>query len=314
MVASLAGQVAVVAGATRGAGRGIARMLGEVGATVYCTGRSTAGAAPSDRPHAGRPETIDETARLVDDAGGRGIAVRVDHTVEAEVEALFARVLEEQGRLDLLVNVLGGPEVKDRMSPFWKIDVGDGRRLVDAWVWPHVITCRHAAAHMMKARRGLIVEVIEQDTIGYHGHFYWDLAMTSLKRLAYAMAEELGSHGVSALAVAPGFMRTEAILAHFGATPETWQDVARTNREARGFGFAGSETPCFIGRAIAALAADPAVQRKSGGVYGSWTLSEEYGFTDVDGGRPHWGRYFEQNFGGMFGKPNAPVTWKVAEV
>jgi NAD(P)-dependent dehydrogenase (short-subunit alcohol dehydrogenase family) len=311
-MAALAGRVAVVAGATRGAGRGIARMLGEAGATVYCTGRSMPGAHSPDRPHKRRPETVDQTARLVDEAGGRGIALRVDHRDEAEVEALFARVIEEQGRLDLLVNVLGGPEVRDRMAPFWKLDVGDGRRLVDAWVWPHVTTCRHAATHMVKARRGLIVEVIEQDTLGYHGHFYWDLAMTSLKRLAYAMAEELGAHGVSALAVAPGFMRTEAILDHFGATPETWREVARTNREAMGFGFAGSESPCFVGRGVAALAADPAVRSKSGGVYGSWTLSEEYGFADVDGARPHWGRYFEQNFAGMFGKPNASLTWKVS--
>src|SRR5829696_4414099 len=134
MAAALAGRVAVVAGATRGAGRGIAQMLGEAGATVYCTGRSMPGAHSPDPPHKARPETVDETARLVDEAGGRGIAVRVDHAVEAEVEALFARVLEEEGRLDLLVNVLGGPEVRERMAPFWKLGVDDGRRLVDAWV------------------------------------------------------------------------------------------------------------------------------------------------------------------------------------
>ena len=300
----LAGKIAVVAGATRGAGRGIARMLGEAGATVYCTGRSSRGVAATHQHHyAGRPETIEETAEMVTAAGGEGIPVRVDHTVEADVAALFDRVRAERGRLDVLVNVLTGPE--SPWKPFLEQTTEQGRALLEGWVWPHVLTCRHAAPLMVENRSGLIVEITEGDTLGYSGGVFYDLAVASIKRLAYALAEELAPHGVTAVAVAPGFMRTEAILEHFGATAETWREVAATSAEARGFGFAGSETPCFVGRAVAALAADPHVARWSGGLFGSWTLSDAYGFVDVDGGRPHWGRYGAENFPQYFGPPTA---------
>ena len=307
----LGGRVALVAGATRGAGRGIARMLGEAGATVYCTGRGSRAAPSAAGAHAGRPETIDDTAALVTAAGGEGIPVRVDHAVEAEVAALVERIRRDQGRLDVLVNVLGGEQAQDR-RPFWELPVGEGRALTEGWVWPHVVTARHAVPLMLPRRSGLIVEVLETHTLDYIGHFYFDLAVTALKRLAYALAEELAPHDVTAVSIAPGFMRTEVVLAHLGATEETWQQVARESEMARGYGFAGSETPCFVGRAIAALAADPGVRRWSGRVLSSWALSDEYGFADVDGARPHWGRYLSANFPQFANaRPQTGVRWTV---
>lgn len=308
----LTGKVAVVAGATRGAGRGIARMLGEAGATVYCTGRGAAG-TPSPGRHAGRPETVEETAELVTTAGGIGIPVRVDHAVEAEVEALYARIKQEQGRLDVQVNVLGSPNV-EAFEPFWKADLSKDLPGLQAYVWPHVITCRHAVPLMMEAESGLIVTIQESHTLGYGGSMFYDLGPTTLKRLMYGLAEELAPHGVTALAIAPGFMRTEEVLATLGATEEDWREVARTSKQAQDFGFAGSETPCFVGRAIAALAADPEVIRKSGSIVSSWALSEEYGFTDVNGERPHWGSYFAENFPQYASNPKTGRRWELVEV
>jgi NAD(P)-dependent dehydrogenase (short-subunit alcohol dehydrogenase family) len=289
-------------------------MLGDAGATVYCTGRGSVATPSASGARAGRPETIEETAALVDAAGGTGIPVRVDHGDAAEVKALVERVRAEQGRLDLLVNVLGGAQVSD-WRPFHELPIEAGRALVDQWLWPHVITCRHAAPLLIETGSGLIVEIIEGETLGCRGQFYFDVAVTALKRLTYYLAEELAPHGVSALAVAPGFMRTEEILDHFGATEATWREVAASNAEARGFGFAGSETPQYIGRAIAALAADPNVGAKSGGIYSSWQLAEEYGFTDVDGARPNWGRYGVENFPHLFAaRPNTGREWRIVDV
>jgi NAD(P)-dependent dehydrogenase (short-subunit alcohol dehydrogenase family) len=306
----LEGKVAVVAGATRGAGRGIARMLGEAGATVYCTGRGAAGTPSGDR-HAGRPETVEETAALVTAAGGTGIAVRVDHAVEAEVEALFARVRREHGRLDVLVNVLGGP--KAEWKPFWELKLAQELADWEAYVRPHIVTCWHAAPLMVEGKRGLIATIQESHTLGYGGAMFYDLGPTTLKRVMYNLAEELAPHGVAAVAIAPGFMRTEEVLATMGATPENWREVAETSEAAKGWGFAGSETPCFVGRAIAALAADPNVMRKSGCVLSSWELSEEYGFEDIDGNRPHWGRYFAANFPQYLKPPATGRRWELVE-
>ncbi|HEX8853526.1 MAG TPA: SDR family oxidoreductase, partial [Pyrinomonadaceae bacterium] len=275
-----------------------------------CTGRSSR-VQPNTSGHhyAGRPETIEETAEMVTAAGGEGIAVRVDHTIDAEVAALFKRVRRERRRLDVLVNILTGRPTA-RWASFWKLPLDEGREQVEGWLWPHVSTCWHAVPLMVKQKSGLIVEIVEQDKLGYHGQFFFDLFETTLKRMAYALAEELAPHGASALAITPGFMRTEAIMEQFGATDENWREVAETNREARRYGFAGSETPCFVGRAVAALAADPHVARKSGGLYSSWGLSEEYGFTDLDGTRPHLGSYFAEHFPQLFeGKPRTGFEW-----
>lgn len=312
MTKPLEGKVAVVAGATRGAGRGIARMLGEAGATVYCTGRG-AGGTPSGGRHAGRPETVEETAERVTAAGGTGIPVRADHAVEKEVKALFARVKREQGRLDVLVNVLGSPSMAG-FEPFWKMEIGSELEAFQAYVWPHLITCRHAVPLMRAQGSGLVVTIQESHTLGYGGSMFYDMGPLLLKRLMYNLAEELHPHGVAAVAVAPGFMRTEEVLATLNATEENWREVARTSKQAQEFGFAGSETPCFVGRAVAALAADPDVLRKSGSILSSWALSDEYGFTDANGERPHWGRYFAEHFPRMaHAPPKTGRRWELVE-
>ena len=282
---SLHGRVAVVAGATRGAGRGIARMLGAAGATVYCTGRSVRGRPATD----GRPETIEETAEMVTAEGGRGIAVRTDHTVEAEVERLFERVRAEENRLDVLVNdVWGGDALTEWGSPFWTVSVAQGQRLLERAVHSHVITSRHGVPLMVERNAGLIVEVTDGDTMGYRGNLFYDLAKNAVIRLAYAMASDLHAHpGVTALAITPGFLRSEHVLDHFGVTAANWRDAIEKDPY-----FAESETPCYVGRAVAALAADPDVGKKSGRLFSSWALAKEYGFTDVDGRRPDWGSFF----------------------
>jgi NAD(P)-dependent dehydrogenase (short-subunit alcohol dehydrogenase family) len=311
---ALSGQVAVVAGATRGAGRGIARMLGEAGAVVYCTGRSSRG-APRDHTHhyAARPETIEETAEQVTSAGGEGVAVRMDHADEAAVVHLFERVARERGQLDILVNVLTHSPVTD-WSPLWEQDVSAGRAQVEGWIWPHVLTARHALPLMIAARSGLLVEIIEQEGIGYHGQVWFDFFETGLKRLAYAIAVEGADYGITALSLTPGFMRTEAILEQFGASDETWRDVAGTNAAAKEWGFIASETPCYVGRAIAALASDPARGRFSGGVFSSATLSEIYDFTDLDGTRPNMKRYFAEHHPDLMTAKPGVVDWRLASV
>jgi len=308
----LEGQVALVAGATRGAGRGIARMLGEAGAIVYCSGRSSRTQAnTSDHVHAGRPETIEETAALVSAAGGLGIPVRVDHTIDQEIAALLARIQKEQRRLDVLVNILTGRPAKSWKS-FWHLPLDEGRAFVNGWIWPHVATCWHAAPLMVKRKSGLMVEIIEQNGIAYHGQFFFDLMEISLKRLSHAIAQELAPKGVTALAITPGFMRTEAILQGFGVTEMNWREAAEHNAEAKAWGFISSETPCFVGRAVAALAADPHVARKSGGIYDSWSLSEEYGFADLDGTRPNMGRYLSEHHPQLVTrKPPTAFEWKL---
>lgn len=294
---SLKGMIAVVAGATRGAGRGIACMLGEAGATVYCTGRSSRAmrpqpievSAPFSLQH--RPETIEETAEMVNTYGGVGIPVQADHTIEAQVQALFERIRTEQERLDILVNdIWGGDELTEWGTPFWELSLDKGLLMLQRAVQTHIITSRYATPLMVARGQGLIVEITDGDTLNYRGNLFYDLAKVSAIRLAYAMAEELRPYRITALAVTPGFLRSEAMLDHFGVTEANWQDGAKKDPH-----FIASETPFYIGRAIAALAADPNIAQKSGGVFSSWDLAKEYGFSDIDGRQPNWGKYFAEH-------------------
>ena len=281
----LTGQVAWVAGATRGAGRGIARALGEAGALVYCTGRSAAGNARG----MARPETIDETARLIEQAGGRAIAIQVDHTHEEEVARLATRIRDEAGRLDVLVNsIWGADSMIDWPRPFWEVDLANIRAYLDQTLISHVITGRHAGPLMVEANRGLIVEVIDGHAPGYRGHVLYDLVKSSLARLAYAMAMELIPTGVTALSLSPGFLRSEAVLEHFGVREENWREAI-----AKDPYFAESETPLLSGRAVVALASDPRVREKAGLVHFASDLAREYGFTDVDGRVPDFPLLFD---------------------
>ena len=278
----LKGRVAVVAGATRGAGRGIARALGEAGATVYCTGRSVRG-KPS--PY-GRPETIDETAEMIKAESGNAIAVQVDHTVESEVKALFERVDREHGRLDVLVNSIAGeePMMKQWVS-FWETNLDNGEAVFRQALLSHIITAKHAAVMMMRRKRGLIVEITETDILGGGGNPMTQTVKIALKMLALNMATELKPHGVAAIAVSPGFLRSEAMLEGFGVTEANWRDGGKRDKN-----FLQSESPLFVGRAVAALAADRQIMKRSGHLYGSWELGRHYRFTDYDGRRPDWGR------------------------
>ena len=275
----LAGTVAVVAGATSGAGRGIAVELGRAGATVYATGRSARG-QPSEM---GRPETIEETAEQVTAAGGAGIAVRVDHTEVGQVAALFEQVAAEQGgRLDLLVNdIWGGDPLSQWGLPFWEQSLVDGLRMQHLAVTTHLITSWHAAPLLVARGRGLVVEVTDGTDDAYRGNLFYDLAKASVIRLALAQAGDLRPHGVAAVALTPGFLRSEAMLDHFGVTEETWRDGI-----AKDPYFAASETPTYIGRAVAALATDPDVLRRSGCALSSAGLAQDYAFTDADGTQP----------------------------
>ncbi|MEZ4382882.1 MAG: SDR family oxidoreductase [Nannocystaceae bacterium] len=284
---SLQGHVALVAGATRGAGRGIAVALGELGATVWCTGRSVAGATPP-----GRPETIEETAAMVTDAGGEGRWRRVDHCDAAAVAALCAEIDAAHGGLDLLVNdIWGGDALTQWGVPFWEHDLDGGLRLLDLAVRTHLITSRHAVPLVLRrcearGRGGLVVELTDGLGDHYRGSLYYDLAKASTIRLAFAMAEELRPRGVAAVAVTPGFMRSEAVLDHFGVDETRWRAAI-----ARDPHFAASETPRYVGRGIAALAADPDKLADSGAALSSAMLAARYDLVDADGQRPDFGAY-----------------------
>ncbi len=284
----LQGKIAVVAGATRGAGRAMAVELGAAGATVYCTGRSTRG----QRSDIDRAETIDETAEIVTARGGKGIAVRVDHTQPSEVEALFARVAAEQnGQLDILINDIWGGEALDAWGKaFWEVPIELTLTMLERAIFTHIITSRFGVPLMVARGSGLIIEITDGDTLNYRGNLPYDLVKTSVIRLALAQGEDLkarGLDGITALALTPGFLRSEQMLDHFGVTEATWRDAI-----AKDPYFASSETPYYIGRAVVALATDPNVHAKNGQAFATWTLSEQYDFTDLDGSRPHWGRFF----------------------
>jgi NAD(P)-dependent dehydrogenase (short-subunit alcohol dehydrogenase family) len=281
MSGRLTGQVAVVAGATRGAGRGIARALGEAGATVYCTGRSV---RDNPSPYK-RPETIDETAEMITAAGGTAVAIQVDHTVESEVAELYKRVDREQSRLDVVVNSIAGEEpMAGQWGWFWTIDLKDGEAILRQMVLSHIITAKHAAARMVERRRGLIVEVTESDVMMAGGNPLTQAAKLAHKGMALNMAAELKPHGVAAVAVTPGFLRSEKMLEHFGVTESNWRDAGKKDKN-----FLESESPLFVGRAVAALAADEQIMGKTGLLLSSWELAREYGFTDENGTRPDWG-------------------------
>jgi NAD(P)-dependent dehydrogenase (short-subunit alcohol dehydrogenase family) len=277
----LTGHIAVVAGATRGAGRGIARALGETGATVYCTGRSVRG---NLSPY-GRPETIDETADMIKAAGGTAIAVRVDHTVESEVEAFFAQIDREHGRLDVLVNSVAGEEpMMAQWNSFWKTNLKDADAIFRQSLLSHIITAKHAVPLMIRRRRGLIVEVTENDILSAGGNPLAQSVKLALKGLALNMAAELKPHGVAAIAITPGFLRSEAMLEGLGVTEANWRDAGKKDKN-----FLESESPLFVGRAVAALAQDDRILERSGQLYSSWELARTYRFTDADGRRPDWG-------------------------
>ncbi len=279
----------MVAGATRGAGRGIARALGEAGAAVYCTGRSVRGKPATPN----RPETIDETAEMITAAGGTAHAVRVDHADEEQVAALFERVRREQQRLDILVNdIWGGEDLTEFGKTFWEASLDQGFRMLRQAIDTHIITSRHGAPLLLETGGGLIVEVTDGNSFGYRGNLFYDLVKSSVIRLAFAMAYELRRRNVTAVAITPGFLRSEAMLEKFGVTEANWEDGAKDDPN-----FAASESPLFVGRGIAALAGDSDVAKKTGRVLASWDLAEEYGFTDADGRRPHWGKHFEKTYG-----------------
>jgi NAD(P)-dependent dehydrogenase (short-subunit alcohol dehydrogenase family) len=287
MTGALTDQIALVAGGTRGAGRAIAIELGGAGATVYVTGRSTR----AGRSELDRPETIEETAELVTERGGRGIAVQVDHTDPARVARLVARIAEEQaGRLDILVNdVWGGDPLTEWDTPFWRHELANGLRIVTNGVFSHLITSWHAVPLMVARGRGLVVEMTDGIATDYRGSLFYDLAKASVIRIALAQAADLRPYGVTAVALTPGFLRSEAVLDHLGVTEANWREgVARDPH------FVASETPFFVARAVLALATDPAVAAMSGRALSSWGLAREYGFSDVDGATPDWGGYHER--------------------
>jgi NAD(P)-dependent dehydrogenase (short-subunit alcohol dehydrogenase family) len=287
-IRALDGKVALVAGATRGAGRGIAVSLGEAGATVYCTGRTTR----QRRSEYGRPETIEETAELVTAAGGEGIAVEVDHLQPAQVEALVGRIDAEQRGLDLLVNdIWGGEKLAQWNTPVWEHDLDGGLRMLRLAIDTHLITSHFALGLLVRRPGGLLVEVTD-GTLDYNSSRYrlsafYDLAKTAVLRLAFAHGHELEPHGCTAVALTPGWLRSEMMLDNFKVTEANWRDAAAVQPHFAAI----SESPRFVGRAVAALAADPEVQRRNGGSFSSGGLAREYGFTDLDGSQPDAWRY-----------------------
>ncbi len=287
---SLKGKVALVAGATRGAGRGIAVQLGAAGATVYATGRTTR----QQQSEYARPETIEETAELVTAAGGTGVAVRVDHLVADEVERLVDRIRAEQGGLDVLVNDLwGGENLKEWNTPVWQHNLRNGLRMLNLGVHTHLITAHFALRLLIERPGGLLVEVTdgtpEYNAAHYRINPFYDLAKVSVTRMAWAHAQDLAPHGATAVSITPGWLRSELMLETFGVTEANWRDAT-----ARVPHFVISESPHFVGRAVAALAADPNRSRWNGQSLSSGDLAKVYGFTDLDGSRPDAWRYLRE--------------------
>jgi NAD(P)-dependent dehydrogenase (short-subunit alcohol dehydrogenase family) len=284
----LTGKVALVAGATRGAGRGTAVALGEAGATVYCTGRTTR----ERRSEYDRPETIEETAELVTDAGGQGIPVEVDHLDPAQVKALVERIDAEQSRLDLLVNdIWGGELLVEWDTPIWEHDLDGGLRMLRLAIDTHLITSHFALKLLIRHEGGLVVEMTdgtrEYNAENYRLSIFYDLAKTAVIRLAFAQSKELAPHGCTAVALTPGWMRSEMMLDIYDVTEDNWRDTTSGNPHFAAI----SESPRFVGRAVAALAADPQLHNRNGGSFSSGGLAKEYDFTDTDGSQPDCWRY-----------------------
>jgi NAD(P)-dependent dehydrogenase (short-subunit alcohol dehydrogenase family) len=284
------GKVAVVAGATRGAGRGIAAALGEAGATVICTGRSSS--AKALRSDYDRAETIEETADLVTRLGGTGIAVAVDHLESDQVRALAEQIRRDHGHLDVLVNDIWGAErlkggPADWNTPIWEHDLDDGLRILRLAIDTHLITSHHLLPLLVDKPGGLLVEVTdgttEYNASRYRISVFYDLAKVAVNRLAFSQGHELASHGATAVAITPGWLRSEMMLDNFGVTEENWRDAIDTTAPAD---FALSESPRFVGRAVAALASDPERARWNQKSVTSGQLAREYGFTDIDGSQP----------------------------
>ncbi len=304
---SLRGKVALVAGATRGAGRGIAIALGEAGATVYCTGRSSRKDRPKRSLKPGQRETIEETADLVTAAGGHGIAVKVDHEVPAEVKKLVARIKRRHKGLDILVNdVWGGDALTEWSKPFWTVNLENGLRMLKQAVHSHIITAHYAAPLMLGRKHAIIFEITDGDAFYYRGSLFYDLVKISVIRLAFAMSRELYKRHIASVALTPGFLRSERVLEYYKVTEANWKDVGKRskNKDANSYeqndapsDFMISESPRYIGRAVVALATDPHVMKKTGRVFSSWALAREYGFTDLDGTQPHWGNYARKKYG-----------------
>lgn len=303
----LHGKVALVAGATRGAGRGIAVALGEAGATVYCTGRSSRlirkaprkTGAPGDSSFdlSRRLETIEETAERVTARGGIGIPAVVDHASPSAVQKFLGQIEQEQGRLDILVNAIwGGDALLEFGKAFWQLDLQKGFRMIESGVHTHIVTSRFAVPLLIESAKesggGLIVEVTDGDSYQYRGNLFYDLAKTTAIRMAFVFARELRRQKVAAVALTPGFLRSEVMLEHLGVTEVNWREAV-----VRDSDFAESETPEYSGRAVVSLAADPNLVEKSGRVFGTWALAEEYRFCDVDGRRPNWGKHMQKKCG-----------------
>lgn len=292
---SLDGKVALVAGGTRGAGRGIAVELGAAGAHVWVTGRTTR----DHRSEYDRDETIEQTAELVEAAGGTATAVRVDHLEPDQVAELVARIDRESGRLDVLVNdIWGGENLVDWNTPVWEHDLDKGLRLLRLAIDTHLITSHHALPLLIRRPGGLVVEVTdgttEYNAANYRLSAFYDLAKWSVIRLAWAQGHELADHGGTAVVVTPGWLRSEMMLEHYDVTEETWREVLERPHEEpypdpKHFGI--SESPHLVGRAVAALAADPDVARWNQASLSSGQLAREYGFTDLDGSQPDAWRY-----------------------
>lgn len=290
MFRPLQNQIALVAGGTRGAGRAMARALAAAGAHVYVSGRSTR-ARPSEM---NRPETIEETVDLIHADGGSATAIRADHTRSRDVELLMLQIEAEQGRLDILVNdVWGGDHLMD-WGPFWEMDLVNGLRLLELGLHTHLITSWHAVPLMLNQRErpGLILEITDGINERYRGALFYDMAKSGVIRAARGMAEELRDQNIAVLALSPGFLRSEAMLDHFGVSEENWREGIHQDPH-----FQMSETPVFIGRAAVALASDPGILERSGQAVATWNLAKEYGFTDADGSRPDWGTYAREMLG-----------------